>query len=163
MPAAATYLARTTREPTQFTESPETDMLRSGIQQVTARRVQRDQCARRHTRERLARSASAERVQQPDPVVDRRAAVPGCANRADPAVFRALPAAEPVLRHLQQLRAAPPSLRRGRGEFLNALSPTGESIRSASRAPRFSVPRRLRVQTFATGQSRECKARMEPR
>ena len=76
-------------------------------------------------RERLARSAAAERVQQPDAAVDRRAAVSRSANHAGAAVLRALPAAEPVLRSRQRLRAAAAPLRRRGGQFLaQAVRPT---------------------------------------
>ena len=66
----------------------------------------------------IARGAIAERVRQPDAALHRRAAVPRSADAADAAVLRPVPAAEPVLRDRQRLRAAAPAASRGRCDIL---------------------------------------------
>ena len=95
-------------------QSPQPDLDEPGSDGVLS-------SAARRSGERVARGATAERVQQPDAAVDRRAAVSGSADDAGPAVLRPISAAQPVFRDRQRLRAAAAPSCCGSREFLTAI------------------------------------------
>src|SRR5262249_57958299 len=96
----------------------------------------------------LRRGAAAERLRQPDADRHRRAAVPRPADAAGAALLRSLPAAEPVLRHREGVRAASPAVFGRRRVVLTRFAihsrrkPTEKLTDRRTWCPAFAGPRK---------------------